>query len=69
MLIALAPAGAAATARVASALRAQGLAVAVGAVAESAGLTVINAAVRDAERVRLVDGRDVTPAELARELG
>src|SRR5207247_1790367 len=49
VLIALAPAGAMATARVASALRAQGLAVAVGAVAESAGLTVINAAVRDAE--------------------
>jgi len=68
VLIALAPAGAMATARVASALRAQGLAVAVGAVAESAGLTVINAAVRDAERVRLGDGREVTPAELAREI-
>jgi ATP phosphoribosyltransferase regulatory subunit len=68
VLIALAPGDAAVTARVASALRGEGLAVAVGAVAESAGLTVISAAARDADRVRLADGRDVTPAQLAREL-
>ena len=68
-LVVLAASDAVATARVASALRAQGLAVAIGAVAESAGLTVVNAAVRDADRVRLADGREMTPAQLAAELG
>jgi ATP phosphoribosyltransferase regulatory subunit len=68
ILVALAPGEPRATAAVAEALRSAGLAVALGAVAESAGLAVVNASVRDAEHVRLDDGRVVAPAQLARDL-
>jgi ATP phosphoribosyltransferase regulatory subunit len=67
-LVALASADPATTARVAGALRGLGLLVAVGAIAESAGLAVVNVSVVDNIRVRLSDGRVVSLDELAREL-
>jgi ATP phosphoribosyltransferase regulatory subunit len=54
--------------RCAAALRASGVAVALGAVAESAGQPIVVADVVDDRRVRLADGRTVEAAELAREL-
>jgi ATP phosphoribosyltransferase regulatory subunit HisZ len=56
------------TAALASGLRARGVVVAIGAVAERAGLEIVEAAVVDRERARLADGRVVTTDELAREL-
>lgn len=67
-LVALKPAGPRETAQLAAALRARGLVVAIGAVAERAGLEIVELAVVDHERVRLTDGRVVTADELAREL-
>src|SRR6267378_3651362 len=67
-LVSLAPAGPRETAELASRLRARGMVVAIGAVAERAGLEIVEAAVVDRERVRLADGRVVTTDELAREL-
>jgi len=67
-LVSLAPAGPRETAQLAARLRARGLVVAIGAVAERAGLEIIEATAVDADRVRLVDGRVVTGDELAREL-
>lgn len=57
-----------ATLRVAATLRAGGVAVAIGALAEPAGQPILMARVVDASRVRLGDGRVVTAEELAREL-
>jgi ATP phosphoribosyltransferase regulatory subunit HisZ len=68
VLVALAPGEPDATARLAERLRRAGLAVAIGEVAESAGLSVVNASVGDAEHVRLDDGRMVAAAQLARDL-
>lgn len=67
-LVSLAPAGPRETAALAARLRARGLVVAIGAVAERAGLEIVETAVVDRDRVRLADGRVVTAAELAREL-
>src|SRR5258705_10982765 len=67
-LVSLAPAGPRETAELASRLRTRGLVVAIGAVAERAGLEIVEATVVDHERVRLADGRVVTADELAREL-
>jgi ATP phosphoribosyltransferase regulatory subunit len=68
-LVSLAPAAdAALTARVARRLRAAGIAVAIGAVAEPAGLAVVAAEVLDEQRVRLHDGRVTDIDVLAREL-
>jgi ATP phosphoribosyltransferase regulatory subunit len=55
-------------ARLAARLRAGGLAVAIGAVAEPAGVTVLSAEAIDGERLRLQDGRVVVCDDLAREL-
>ena len=52
----------------AAGLRARGVVVGIGAVAERAGLEIVEAAVVDAGRVRMADGRVVTVDELAREL-
>ena len=67
-LVSLAPAGPRETAQVAARLRARGVVVAIGPVAERAGLEVIDSAVVDGGRLRLADGRVVSPDELAREL-
>ena len=67
-LVALRPAGPRETAQLARALRARGLVVAIGAVAERAGLEIVESTVVDHERVRLADGRVVTADDLAREL-
>ena len=58
-----------ATMRCAASLRAAGLSVAIGDVAESAGVTVVVAAVVDEGRARLADGRILAADELARALG
>jgi len=42
--------------------------VAIGAVAERAGLEIVDAAVVAGDRVRMADGRVVTADELAREV-
>jgi len=57
-----------ATLRCAASLRAAGLSVAIGDVAESAGVTVVVAAVVDERRARLDDGRVLATDELARAL-
>ena len=62
------PTDPATTARVAGALRGMGLTVAVGAVAEAAGMTVVSAVMAEDGRLRLADGRSLTADELAREL-
>ena len=67
-LVSLMPSDPATTARVAGALRGIGLTVAVGAVAEAAGMTVLSAAVAEDGTLRLADGRSLTADELAREL-
>jgi ATP phosphoribosyltransferase regulatory subunit len=67
-LVSLAAAGPRETAQVASGLRARGIVVAIGAVAERAGLEIVDAAVVSGDRVRMADGRVVTTDELAREL-
>ena len=67
-LVSLAPAGARDTAQLAAALRARGVVVAIGAVAERAGLEIVDASVVDHDHVRMSDGRVVTVDELAREL-
>lgn len=67
-VVSLAPAGPRETAALAARLRARGVVVAIGPVAERAGLEIVESAVVDRERVRLVDGRVVTADELAREL-
>ena len=58
-----------ATMRCAASLRAGGLAVAIGDVAELAGRTVIHAEVIDERRVRLGDGRVAEASSLGREIG
>jgi ATP phosphoribosyltransferase regulatory subunit len=67
-LVSLAPAGPRETAGLAARLRARGVVVASGAVAERAGLDIVDAAVEGRDRVRLADGRVLTADELAREL-
>ena len=67
-LVSLRPGSSDATARLAGALRGVGLKVAVGDVAEAAGLDVLSALVVDGAHVRLADGRVLTPDELSREL-
>lgn len=57
-----------AAARLAARLRSKGLAVAIGAVAEPAGVTVVSAEAMDGERLRLQGGRVVACDDLAREL-
>jgi ATP phosphoribosyltransferase regulatory subunit HisZ len=66
-LVALAPGEAVATARVAAKLRAAGLHVAIGSVAEPAGLQVVNAEVIDDAHVR-VDGKSYAADALANRL-
>ena len=68
-LVALAQAEPRMTARVAARLRGAGLAVAIGAVAEPAGPRVLEASIVDDKTVTLGDGRTVTIADLAHELG
>jgi ATP phosphoribosyltransferase regulatory subunit len=67
-LVSLAPAGPRETAELSARLRARGVVVAIGTVAERAGLEIVEAAVVDRERVRLSGGRVLTVDELAREL-
>ena len=55
-------------ARIAARMRARGVTVAIGAVAEPAGVTVLSAQAIDGDRLRLDGGRIVTCDELAREL-
>jgi len=55
-------------ARLATRLRSKGVAVAIGAVAEPAGVTVVSAEAIDGERLRLQGGRVVACDDLAREL-
>jgi ATP phosphoribosyltransferase regulatory subunit len=55
-------------ARLAARLRSKGVTVAIGAVAEPAGVTVVSAEVIDGERLRLEGGRVVACDDLAREL-
>jgi ATP phosphoribosyltransferase regulatory subunit len=55
-------------ARLAARLRSKGVAVAIGAVAEPAGVTVVSAEAIDGERLRLESGRVVACDDLAREL-
>jgi len=55
-------------ARLAARLRAKGVAVAIGAVAEPAGVTVVSAEAIDGDRLRLQGGRVVACDDLAREL-
>lgn len=55
-------------ARLAARLRAKGVVVAIGAVAEPAGVTVLSAEVIDGERLRLQDGRVLACDDLVREL-
>jgi len=59
-LIRLEPGDAATTARVAASLRRRGLPVAIGEVAETAGLRVVEARVVDSNTVRLADGRTLS---------
>lgn len=56
------------TMRCAASLRAAGLSVAIGDVAETAGIALVAAAVVDERRVKLGDGRTLDAATLAREL-
>ena len=56
-----------ATMRCAASLRAAGLSVAIGDVAETAGIALIAAEVVDERRVKLGDGRTIDAATLARE--
>ena len=58
-----------AAARLAARLRSKGVAVAIGSIAEPAGVAVIVAEAIDGERVRLEGGRIVSCDDLARELG
>jgi ATP phosphoribosyltransferase regulatory subunit len=67
-LVSLAPTGTRETAQVAAGLRARGVVVAIGAVAERAGLEIVDATVVDGGRVRMAGGRVVTVDTLAREL-
>ena len=67
-LVALAPGGPRETAELAARLRARGVVVAIGAVAERAGLEVVESAVVDRDHARLADGRVLTADEFAREL-
>src|SRR5438093_1389481 len=67
-LVSLAPAGPRETAQLAATLRARGVVVAIGAVAERAGLEIVDAAVVDRDRVRMANGRVLSADELAREL-
>jgi ATP phosphoribosyltransferase regulatory subunit len=67
-LISLRPGASDATARLAGTLRGVGLKVAVGDIAEAAGLDVLDAFVVDDAHARLADGRVLTPDELSREL-
>ena len=67
-LVSLAPAGPRETAELAARLRARGVVVAIGTVAERAGLEIVEAAAVDRDRLRLADGRVMTADELAREL-
>jgi ATP phosphoribosyltransferase regulatory subunit len=55
-------------ARLAARLRSKGVAVAIGVVAEPAGVTVLSAEAIDGERLRLQGGRVVACDDLAREL-
>ena len=55
-------------ARLAARLRSKGVAVAIGVVAEPAGVTVVSAEAIDGERLRLQGGRVVACEDLAREL-
>lgn len=55
-------------ARLAARLRSKGVAVAIGAVAEPAGVTVVSGEAIDGERLRLQGGRVVACDDLAREL-
>lgn len=55
-------------ARLAARLRSKGVAVAIGAVAEPAGVTVVSAEAIDGERLRLQGGRVVACDDLVREL-
>ena len=57
-----------ATMRCAAALRAAGLSVAIGDVAETAGIALVTAEVVDERRVKLGDGRTLDADTLAREL-
>ncbi|TMC78679.1 MAG: hypothetical protein E6J09_04240 [Chloroflexi bacterium] len=57
-----------ATMRCAASLRAAGLSVAIGDVAETAGIALVAAAVVDERRVKLGDGRTLDTVTLAREL-
>jgi hypothetical protein len=54
--------------RCAASLRAAGLSVAIGDVAETAGIALVTATVVDERRVKLGDGRTLDTATLAREL-
>ena len=54
--------------RCAASLRAAGLSVAIGDVAETAGIAFVAAAVVDERRVKLGDGRTLDTVTLAREL-
>ena len=56
------------TMRCAAALRAAGLSVAIGDVAETAGIALVTAEVVDERRVKLGDGRTLDAPTLAREL-
>jgi ATP phosphoribosyltransferase regulatory subunit len=67
-LVSLAPADPRETAALAANLRARGVVVAIGLVAERAGLEIVESTVVDRDRVRLADGRVLTADELAREL-
>jgi ATP phosphoribosyltransferase regulatory subunit len=67
-LVSLAPGEPHQTADLAARLRAGGLVVAIGVVAERAGLDLVEAAAIDGERLRLKDGRVVAVDELSREL-
>jgi len=66
--VSLAPAGPRETAQLAAALRARGIVVAIGAVAERAGLEIVDVAVVEQGRLRMADGRVLTADDLAREL-
>jgi hypothetical protein len=67
-LVALKPAGPRETAQLAANLRARGLVVAIGAVAERAGLEIVESTVIDRDSLRLADGRVMRAEDLAREL-
>lgn len=67
-LVSVAPAEPRETAELVARLRARGVVVAIGPVAERAGLEIIDAAMAGEDRLRLADGRVVSTDELAREL-